>query len=199
MLSAWSPPVSPRSGIRYLTVAGHYSSLVTALATKFPQYVGDFMAYQATIIKAHRNFEGTAWVVYDRCYRRRAAGQSLYNEAFMGRARSVPRCQSCLSLDHTDQECTTSPPSPWIQPPVWVQPPRRLMGTAPPRSINQPLYDGPRTAFAGLPVHKEVCQSFNNARCRAVWCKQRHIRNRCGMLHPELLCQTRTEKCGRSR
>ena len=104
-----------------------YSSLVAALATRYPQHIGDFMAYQATIIKAHRNFEGTAWVVYDRCYRRRAAARkslewakidtALYNEAFTGRARSVPRCQYCLSLDHADYECPASPLPAWDNPP----------------------------------------------------------------------------------
>ena len=71
-----------------------YSSLVAVLATKYPQHIGDFMAYQRTIIKASKNFEGTAWVLYDRCYRRRAAAtkslewanidSALYNEAFTG-------------------------------------------------------------------------------------------------------------------
>ena len=92
-----------------------YSSLVAVLATKFPQHIGDFMAYQKTIIKACKNFEGTAWVIYDRCYRRRAAAMkslewatidsALYNEAFTGRARSIPRCQFCLSDNHTDNDC----------------------------------------------------------------------------------------------
>ena len=186
-----------------------YSSLVAALATKFPQYVGDFMAYQATIIKAHKNFEGTAWVLYDRCYRRRAAAlkslewakidTALYNEAFTGRARSVPRCQFCLSLNHTDMECPTSPPPPWIQPPVGAQPPRRSMGVAPPRPERSMQYDRPRMALDGPSVYNEVCQLFNSARCKVLRCKRRHVCNLCGMPHPELLCQLRAEKRGRLR
>ena len=45
-----------------------YSSLVAVLAMRFPGYVGDFMAYQRTIIRASKNFKGTAWAIYDRCY-----------------------------------------------------------------------------------------------------------------------------------
>ena len=48
----------------------YYSSLVVVLATKFLEHIGDFMAYQTTIIKTSKNFEGAAWTIYDRCYRR---------------------------------------------------------------------------------------------------------------------------------
>ena len=35
--------------------------------------IGHFMAYQRTIIKAHRSFVGDGWVVCDSCYQRKAA------------------------------------------------------------------------------------------------------------------------------
>ena len=92
-----------------------YSSLVAVLATKHLHHISDFMAYQRTIIKASKNFEGTAWVIYDCCYRRRAAptkslseaniDSALYNEAFTSRGRVIHRCQSCLSENHTEAEC----------------------------------------------------------------------------------------------
>ena len=50
-----------------------YSSFVAVLAKKYPQHIADFMAYQRSIIKASRNFDGKAWVVYDHGYGRRAA------------------------------------------------------------------------------------------------------------------------------
>ena len=50
-----------------------YSSLVSVLATRYPNNMGHFMAYQKTIIKAHRSFVGKDWIMYDTCYRRKAA------------------------------------------------------------------------------------------------------------------------------
>ena len=121
------------------------------------------MAYQATIINAHRNFEGTAWVLYDSCFQLRAAAlkrfqwakidTALYNEAFTRRARSVPLCQFCLSLNHTDLECPTSPPAPW------TQLPGRLMGVVSPHSSKPQHYDFSHTVFDSPPVYKE-CVSF---------------------------------------
>ena len=50
-----------------------FSSLVAILGSAYPQHIADFMAYQRCIVRASQIFEGNAWVVYDRCYRRRAA------------------------------------------------------------------------------------------------------------------------------
>lgn len=52
-------------------------------------------------------------------YRRQAANRgsldwavvdaALYNEAFAGRARSMPRCKFCLADTHASQECVHAP------------------------------------------------------------------------------------------
>ena len=71
---------------------------------------------QRRIIWAATTFEGTAWVKYDSCYRRRAArlrspveDVALAQEAFAGRARVVARCTFCLSWTHTSAECLLAP------------------------------------------------------------------------------------------
>ena len=103
-----------------------YSSLVAVLSSKYPNKIGHFMAYQKTIIKAHRSFVGEGWVVYDTCFRRKAANMknldwgevdlTLYNETFVGRAKVLHRCSICLSELHTTTECTlTSSPRPYTQ------------------------------------------------------------------------------------
>ena len=78
-----------------------YATLVTVITSRYPAYVAELMAYQQTIIRTARNFKGTAWVTYDMCYRRRAARAKhlrwssmdleLYQEAFTGWARAIPR------------------------------------------------------------------------------------------------------------
>lgn len=60
------------------------------------------MAYLRTITRVSCNFEAAAWVSYNIGYRRQAANlkslngritnPALYNEAFTGRARLIPRC-----------------------------------------------------------------------------------------------------------
>ena len=98
-----------------LTWLESYSSLVSVLATMYPLHVGNFMAYQRTIIKAHRFFVGEGWITYDSCYRRKAATPkslewgnvdfNLYNETFTGRTKALPRCVHCSSKLHSSAAC----------------------------------------------------------------------------------------------
>ena len=179
-----------------------YSSLVAVLAKKHPQHIADFMAYQRSIIKASRNFDGAAWVVYDRCYRRRAAAtkslewakidSALYNEAFTGRARSIPRCQFCLSETHGEAECPSRLPTYGYEiptgPRAWSP---NLVGT----SLRGSRVSSP---YSGRPVSNEVCQLFNRVSCRAQWCRRRHVCNVCCLPHPEVVCPNRAGQRGSS-
>ena len=45
-----------------------YASLVSVLCSAHPHKFPHFMAYQRTIIRAHRMFIGDRWVIYDACY-----------------------------------------------------------------------------------------------------------------------------------
>ena len=81
-------------------------------------------AYQAAMVRAEWNFEGSCGVYYDRCYRREALASKnldwsipnirLYNEAFTGHARSLPRCSDCLQDDHASSICARNPARPWF-------------------------------------------------------------------------------------
>ena len=83
-----------------------------------------FFAYLASILRAERKFDDSRWVAYDRCYCREALSQKnldwlvpnarLYNEAFTGRARTVPQCNYCLQEDHVAQSCPRNPNRPWF-------------------------------------------------------------------------------------
>jgi hypothetical protein len=85
-----------------------YSLMAAVLCSKFPDKAGELFAYQASIVRAERNYEGKRWVAYDRQYRREALARKdlnwsitdprLYNEAFTGRARSIARCSYCCKM-----------------------------------------------------------------------------------------------------
>ena len=87
--------------------------MAAVLTTRFPEKAPEFFSYLASILRAERNFDDGRWVAYDRCYRCEALAQKnldwsvpnarLYNEAFTGRARAVPRCNYSLQEDHVTQ------------------------------------------------------------------------------------------------
>ena len=118
--SSHNPRISRRGPVTNILLwVECYSSLVAVLASKYPNKIGHLMAYQKTIIKAHRSFVGEGWVVYDTCFRRKAANMknldwgevdlTLYNETFVGRAKVLHRCNICLSELHTTIECSLAP------------------------------------------------------------------------------------------
>ena len=119
------PPLPACPPIQDITTWVEKFSLMAALlATRFPEKAPELLAYQASIVRAERNFEGWRWVTYDRCYRREALAAKnldwsvlnlrLYNEAFTGHARAIPRCSFCLQEDHTAQSCPRNPSRPWF-------------------------------------------------------------------------------------
>ena len=160
-----------------------YAALVATLSTRYPAKMPHFMAYLRTITRASRNFEGTAWASYDMAFRRQAANlrsldwgvidSALYNEAFTGRARLIPRCRFCLADTHDTKECTFAPEE--RQSPV-----RAFSSPREQRSV-------------------QICQLFNkpsgNA-CRYRHCRYAHLCSKCRRgSHPAAEC---TGRHGRS-
>ena len=76
-----------------------FSVMAALLSSRFPLKAPEFWAYQASIVRAERNYEGRCWVAYDRQFRREALSRKdinwsvpdprLYNEAFTGRDTKV--------------------------------------------------------------------------------------------------------------
>ena len=103
------------------------------LCTRFPEKVPELWAYQATIVRAERNYEGKHWVTYDRKFRRQTLAKKdlnwsvmdprLYNEAFTYRAGSIARCNFCLQDDHLAANCPHNPHRPYfgwfLDPAAW--------------------------------------------------------------------------------
>lgn len=93
--------------------------------TRFPYKGPELWAYQASILKAAHNYEGSAWVVYDHQYCQEALARKdqnwsvtdpwLYNEAITGRAKVIPQCQYCLSKTHSGVYCLVNPTPPLVE------------------------------------------------------------------------------------
>jgi hypothetical protein len=92
-----------------------YAALVGVLSRGYPTMVPEFMSYQAMIIKCSRDFQGPAWVQYDRAYRRQVAqtkdlrwsrlNPTLYSLCFAGKAKRHVVCATCLSDTHATENC----------------------------------------------------------------------------------------------
>ena len=116
-----------------------YSSLVSVLVEKFPQYIKHFLAYQATIMMGAKQTRGLSWVAYDAAYRRKAActkslfwgtvDQYLYTVWFTNQA-SNPACIVCFSADHTTENCPNNTAIPVLGQAVPQPPPQQSNPTA---------------------------------------------------------------------
>ncbi len=162
-----------------------FSVMAAILAIRFPEKAPEFLAYQASIVRAERNYEGCQWVLYDRQYRREALARRdlnwsvpntrLYNEAFTGRARAIPRCSYCLSDDHLANNCPVNPGA-------------------------TSKWDGPHSSNS-RPCASEPCRNFNEGKCRRVNCRYTHVCLSCHEAHPWVDCPRRRQpgKTARSR
>ena len=107
----------------------------------------------------------------------------LYNEAFTGRAKSIPRCVFCLQEDHVGRYCPKNPNKAYLN---WYpdqqtwQPP--ASHPIPPMQPMQPV----QTPRQGLP--QELCRRFNENKCRFPRCRYQHACKGCGAPHPWTAC-----------
>ena len=164
-----------------------FATLASVLASAYPPKVPELMAYLATIVKCRQEFEGPAWVLYDRAYRRQAevsrdlnwsrVNPSLFNLCFTGRARRRLLCHVCLSEGHGAKQCPEMYPQ-WPMLPFSTQLQAPLQ--APPQSVV-----GQRRSFpprASSNPQQELCRLFNakaGNKCTFHPCRYRHICSSC--------------------
>lgn len=163
-------------------------SMAAVLVTLFPEKGPEVWAYQTTILKAAHTYEGSNWVSYDRQYRRdmlackdlnwSIPNTRLYNEAFTGLARMLPRCPHCLSEDHTGPACPYNP-NPLVI--GWFQDPRQLL--PPTAQLTQP-----QAGLRSRTGRREICRNFNNDLCYMARCRFLHICTECNGPHPLTRC-----------
>ena len=155
-----------------------FSLLAAVITSKYPDKAPHLMAYLRTITRASRNYEDLAWASYDAAFRRQAANRStfdwsqvdttLFNEAFTGRARLLPRCPYCLSDTHRGGECQYGPHEDAPQSKV----PR--MSSTPVGGRQFPTDKGQAAV--------QICGKFNQAtgnQCSFRWCRYAHICLKC--------------------
>ena len=144
-----------------------YAALVGALSTAYPGKVPDLMAYQATILRCYRDFEGPAWVQYDRAYRRQAAitknlnwsqlNTTLYSLCFAGRAKRNHICSHCLSNNHGSDAC----------PEASFSTPRRSLPHHPHHPHHALQHPQRKNARGGPKCHCKACHFLHAcSRCR---------------------------------
>ena len=161
-----------------------FASLVAVLTTKYPEKAPQFMGYLRTIVRASRNFEGSAWASYDAAYRRQSANRrslewavidpTIYNEAFTGRAKLLPRCQYCLAETHMARDCSYVP----TEEPPPAKLPRIVQGVAGPSQHLQWSGAGDRHNARVV----EICDRYNQPegnKCIFKWCRFAHVCARC--------------------
>ena len=171
--------------------------MAALIASRFPEKAPELFAYQASIARAERNFDDRRWVSYDRCYRREALAPKnldwsvpnarLYNEAFTGHARAVPRCSFCLQEDHLAQYCPRNPNRPWF---VWL-------GDTSLQPSQSPNHQGSGRGAQSA----ECCRRFNDGRCKQSpsMCRYAHRCADCGGPHPRLHCTRGGHQGGSAR
>ena len=85
--------------------------MAATLASLFPEKAPELFAYQATIIRAERNYEAGRWVSYDRQYQwpeKTSTRLSLipgYTMASIYRSCTILRCIFFLQDSHMEQQC----------------------------------------------------------------------------------------------
>ena len=91
--------------------------MVAILAQQYPAAIPHMMAYQSTIVKCAKWYDGLGWVAYDMQYHQMAAQtkslnwggihQSAYAEWFTGSSKTCIHCSNCLE-EHSTQDSPQS-------------------------------------------------------------------------------------------
>ena len=181
-LNPSAPTGRPRLAISDISVwVEKFATMAAILAQRFPEKAPELFAYLALIVRCERNYQPAQWVAYDRAFRREALAlpdlnwsipnPRLFQEAFTGRARDIPRCHLCLRDDHVATSCPLSPQS---------APPST--GYHPPPPPPNPLPS--QWGRATQPPHRqsqELCYRWNRGLCKVAdnRCRYTHACREC--------------------
>ena len=145
-------------------------------------------------------------MAYDRMYRRQALANqsldwsvedvSLYNEASVGHAKIIPRCQHCLSEHHSSEVCPDM--TQFVLPWGLASSLQVAEGPAQP-GISVPLIQQRPPIPQTHGAQQGICCKFNENRCFMRRCRFLHICSLCFYPHPAVQCPHRAYQPGPSR
>ena len=201
--------------------------MAATLVTRFPEKAPELFAYQASIVRAERNYEPGRWVSYDRQFRHEALARRdlnwsvpdprLYSEAFTGGREalarrdlnwSVPdprlyseaftgRARAIPRCQFCLQDDHTEPYCPRNTDRPWLNWFPDIPSPRPQQPPGLPPRTGPPTRQRPL---AEQCRRFNEGRCRPARCHYTHACRDCRGPHPAVSCvPTQALTSGRSR
>ena len=140
----------------------------------------ELFAYMRRIVNAACKYEGSAWVTYDRVYRRQAASrhtlnwlqedQVLYNEVIAGWARQCTQCRHCLSEHHTTETCPDVPIFPFPFPVAPADAGSPAISSSVQRGTGNSAGNITRTGASTTNV-----STFMRAACATAPTQQRHV------------------------
>ena len=158
-----------------------FAMYTTVMASKFPEYTPQLLAYMVTTLKASQEYEGTAWAAYNVAYHQQAASTGhrgwsevntlLYAVCFMAKGKRSTRCKICLSAGHHTADC----PAREEEEPSLAE---RI-------KLVESLLIGPAKSPRYPSNSTEIRKKFNMKRC---WCKYHHVCSTCKGNHPALDC-----------
>ena len=180
-----------------------YSAMASMLAERYPAKIPHLMAYQSTIVKCAKYYQGLAWVAYNMEFRRKAAksksldwgtiDQSAYAEFFTGSSRPLVRCHVCLE-DHATQHCPQTA-NPFMVPQTWMtQSPQFQQQYSPQMQIQRQQTQLAVQQQVRRPYPSQdppICGLFNSVfgnRCNLQNCSFQHVCSICGGGHNRAQC-----------
>ena len=129
-----------------------YTLVVTAY---YPARVADLLKYQLLIMRTAQQFSGSAWLSYDRAFRRQAAACKLTDWSQLNPELFHFYVSGCVSVEH-----------PTVAPPV-----QSVSPTKPSRPADV-------MEASGAPSSSTLCHSWNAGRCSSQFLRCR-FRNSC--------------------
>ena len=155
-----------------------FSMYASVICSKYPEKARELWAYQATIISEFRRCGGGGWRLYDSAFRQHISSlestdfsrinQGLYSTTFLAYGGKGQFCQSCMSSDHTHDECALHPKR---SVPV-IQITESARGAVKEDSRLPRGQERKRLA-------RGACFAWNDGRCTTPLCRFSHVCSRC--------------------
>ena len=124
-----------------------------AVTAYYTAWVTDLLKYQLLIMRTAQQFSGSAWLAYDRAFRRQAAAYKLTDWSRMNPELFHFQVSGCVSIEH-----------PTVAPPI-----QSVSPTEPSRPADV-------VEASGTPLSSMLCHSWNACRCSSQFlrCRFRH-------------------------